>query len=241
MRNIKDSQLHIRCTADQKRDVKEILRKMGKTSDFLVELFLDTYNDNAADLEIQQYFIDKELENIQEEVSSLKLKEEQLKLRRNAITEELKNKNLYDISYYDEDNNKPLLDAVNSVKDYVLQRKIKNVDDIPENVFYNIDDRFKVNNVGLIIEISKNEYDKWYAELMEADKPSATDKMQKIADRLNTDFKAQGKYTNWDDYIESRNDYIESKADADDDLHPVDLKLYLSRKNYDHKYKFQKK
>lgn len=237
--NIKDSQLHIRCTADQKKDVKELLRKMGKTSDFLVELFLDTYNDNAADLEIQQYFIDKELESIEKEVSSLKLKQEQLKLRRNAITEEIKNKNLYDLSYHKDD--KAITDAVNSIKDYVLQRKITNFNDIPETVFYTIDDKFKAHNVDLIIAISKNEYTKWAAELMEADKPSIADKMQKIADRLNTDFKAQGKYTDWNDYIESRADYIEAKADGDDDLHPVDLKLYLSRKNYDHKYTFQKK
>lgn len=239
MRTIKDSQLHIRCTADQKKDVKEILRRMNKTSDFIIESFLKNYNDNAADLEIQQYFIDKELKNIEDEVSSLKLKEEQLKIRYKAITEEINNKKLYDISYYQD--NAAITDAVNSIKDYVLQRNITTFNEIPENIFYEIDDNFKVHNVNLLIEISKNEYSKWDAELKKDNKSSDADKMQKIADRLNTDFKHQSRYTDWHDYIESRDDYIESKANADDELDPADLKVYLSRKNYDHKYKFQKK
>ena len=238
---IKDSQLHIRCTAEQKADVKEILRRMGKTSDFIVEQFLNTYSDTAADLEIQQYFIEKELSKIDDEVNRLNADAERLKVRYNAINNEIKNKTLYDISYYA--NDEAVIKSVDSVKSYVMERKITNFNDIPNNTFDNICNTFKVSDKDLIIEISKNEFNKWQDEISEIDTKAKEDndikKMQQIANRLNNDFKSQYKYTDWKDYIETRNDYIENRAEREG-LHPVDLKLYLSSKNYDHKKKSKK-
>ena len=228
--------MHIRCTAQQKADVKEILRRMGKTSDFIIEQFLNEYSDNTADLEIQQYFIEKELNKIDNEVNRLNEEAERLKVRYNAINNEIKNKKLYDLSYYE--SNRELTKAVGSVKTYVLQHEVTNFNDIPNILFDQWDKTFKVRNVDLIINVSKAEFNKWQDEMAEinANTKKETDnkKMQKIADRLNTDFKRQHKITDWNDYIESRNDYVESKAESEG-LHPVDLKLYLSRKKYDHK------
>lgn len=232
-KNIKDSQMHLRCTSQQKEDVKKILNIIGKKSDFIIEFFLDNFSNNAAILELQKHSIDKELANIKDEIKYLNEKAEMLTSRSKIIDDEINNRKLYDLTYYK--NNESVTKAVNSVKTYVLQRNITNFNDIPENLFYELNENFKVNDAKLLIEISKNEYEGWYAEIKENNKISVSDKMQTIANRLNTDFKRQGKYTDWNDYIESRNDYIESKANADDDLHPVDLKLFLSRKKYQHK------
>lgn len=235
-KEIKDSQIHIRCTAQQKADVKEILRIMGKTSDFIIEQFLNQYSDTTADLEIQQYFINKELDKIDNKINRLNEEAERLKIRYTAINNEINNKKLYDLSYYE--SNKELTKAVGSVKTYVLQHEITNFNDIPSILFNQWDNTFKVHDVNLIINVSKTEFNKWQNEMAEikANAKEETDnkKMQKIADRLNTDFKRQHKITEWNDYIESRNDYIESKAETKG-LHPVDLKLYLSRKKYAHK------
>lgn len=234
-REIKDSQLHIRCTAQQKADVKEILRRMGKTSDFIVEHFLNEYSDNTADLEIQQYFIEKELSKIDDEVNRLNEEAERLKVRHTAIKNEINNKKLYDLSYYE--SNKELTKAVNSVKAYVLEHEITIFNDIPTILFDQWDQTFKVRNVDLIINVSKAEFNKWQDEMAEinaaANETDDNTKMQEIANRLNTDFKRQHKIKDWNDYLEARNDYIEAKADKEE-LHPVDLKLYLSRKRYGH-------
>lgn len=234
-REIKDSQLHIRCTAQQKADVKEILRRMGKTSDFIVEHFLNDYSDNTADLEIQQYFIEKELSKIDDEVNRLNEEAERLKVRHTAIKNEINNKKLYDLSYYE--SNKELTKAVNSVKAYVLEHEITIFNDIPTILFDQWDRTFKVRNVDLIINVSKAEFNKWQDEMAEvnaaANETDDNTKMQEIANRINTDFKRQHKIKDWNEYIEARNDYIEAKADKNG-LHPVDLKLYLSRKRYGH-------
>lgn len=230
----KDDQMHIRCTSQQKADAKKILKIIGKTSDFILESFLSQYNNNAATLELQKYFMEKEIADNDEKVDKINAETERLKIRCKLIDDEINNKKLYDLSLYK--NNEAVTKAVGSVKSYVLQRSITNFNDIPENLFHEWNANFKVNDVKLIIEISKNEFDKWQDELdANTNKESINAKMQKIADRLNTDFKGQARYTDWNEYIESRNTYIESKANADDDLHPVDLKLYLSKKKYTHK------
>ena len=235
-KQIKDSQLHIRCTSQQKEDVKEILRRMGKTSDFIIEQFLNEYSDTTADLEIQQYFIEKELKSIDDEVYRLNQEAERLKVRYTAINNEINNKKLYDLSYHE--SNKELTKAINTIKGYVLQRGITNFNELTNDLFIQWDKTFKVHNVELIINVAKAEFNKWQDEMAEinanAKKENMNKIMQGIAVILNTDFKRQHKITDWNDYIESRNDYVESKAEKEG-IHPVDLKLYLSRKNYDHK------
>ena len=235
----KDEQMHIRCTSQQKEDAKKILRVIGKTSDFILEFFLNEFNSNAATLELQKYFIDQEIAEMHKQIEHLTAESEKLALRSKLIDDEISNKTVYDLSNYK--NNDAVTNAVNSIRSYVLQRNITDFNNIPEDLFLELNENFKVHNLKLLMEISKNEYDTWYSELKNTDNTSVTVKMQKIADRLNTDFKHQSRYTNWTDYIESRDEYIESKANADNELNPVDLKVYLRRKNYDHKYKFQKK
>lgn len=233
MRKIKkDSQMHLRCTSQQKEDVKKILKIIGKKSDFIIEFFLDNFSNNAAILELQKHSIDREIADTLDEIKYLNEKAEMLKSRSKIIDDEINNRKLYDLTYYK--NNEAVTKAVNSIKTYVIQREITNFNDIPENTFYEINTTFKVNDVKLLMEICRNEYEGWYAELKENNKLTINDKMQSIANRLNTDFKRQNKITDWNDYIESRNEYIESKAKADDELHHVDLKLFLSRKKYQH-------
>ncbi len=235
----KDDQMHIRCTSQQKEDAKKILKIIGQTSDFIIESFLSQYNNAAATLELQKYFMEREIADNEDKVTKLSAENERLKMRCQMIEDEISNKKLYDLSYYK--NNEAITKAVHSAKTYVLQRNITNFNDIPETLFYEWGNNFKVRDVNLIMEISKNEFYKWQDELSANEtKESANKKMQKIADRLNTDFKGQHRYTNWNDYIETRNDYIESKANADDDLNPVDLKLFLSRKSYDHKKRLKR-
>lgn len=228
----KDEQMHIRCTAQQKADAKKILKLIGKTSDFIIESFLSQYNNAGATLELQKYFMKKEIAENEDKVNKLTADNERLKIRCQMIEDEISNKKLYDLSYYK--NNEAVTKAVDSVKKYVLQRNITNFNDIPENDFHEWNANFKVNDVNLLMEISKNEFYKWQDELTNVSKEDdINSKMQDIANSLNSNFKSQHRITDWNDYIESRNDYIESRAEKSG-IHPVDLKLYLSRKKYGH-------
>ena len=227
--------MHIRCTSQQKEDAKKILKIIGQTSDFIIESFLSQYNNAGATLELQKYFMEKEIAENEDKVNKLTADNERLKMRCQMIEDEINNKKLYDLSYYK--NNEAVTKAVESVKDYVLQRNITNFNDIPENSFHEWNANFKVNDVNLLMEISKNEFYRWQEELTTTSKKDDINaKMQEIADRLNSNFKSQKKITDWNDYIESRNTYIESKAEKSG-IHPVDLKLYLSRKKYRHERK----
>lgn len=142
----KDEQIHLRCTKEQKEQVKDILKSLNKKSDFIITYFLDNFlNTTPQGLKIQLYNLEKELKQKEQEQENNNKDIETLNIKIQAIKENLNNKNLFDKEFYKDQEN--IINAIQGVKNYYLRKKhlIQSINDIPKDV---IKDVAKQNNLS---------------------------------------------------------------------------------------------
>ena len=156
----KTSQIHLRCTPEQKREVKEILKSINKKSDFLITYFLDNYkNSTPQGLKIKKYNLEKEIRKKEAQHTELFKDIENLKIQLNIIDDNLNNKSIYDISNYE--HNEPVLNAINSIKRY-WERKpnILSFNDIPKDVITDVANQHGIKESELI-KIAMTDFINW--------------------------------------------------------------------------------
>ena len=228
---IRDDQWHFRCNSEEKAKTKQLLKEINKPADFLMTLFLNIYTTNSTKLQMEIENIDAECEEIDKQLQELQSRRESLDERRHEAEIELNNISLYDLNNYR--NNDAIIGAIGSIKDYVLQRKITNFNNIPSTVYYEINSNYKVNDMELLKEISANEFNKWQMELKAADEVSDKVKMNRIADNLKDNFNGQRVTTDWHKFLEGKADLINRRAKTKG-LNPDELKAFLENKSYTH-------
>ena len=230
-KKIKDDQWHFRCNSEEKERTKALLKEMNKPADFLMTLFLNIYTTNSSRLEMEIENIDKERAAIDKKLIELQERMEKLDERRHTAVDELNNISLYDLNNYR--NNESVMGAIGSIHDYVMQRKITNFNNIPNKIFYEINENFKVHDMELLKEISANEFDKWQKEIRAADEVSDDVKMNRIADNLKDIFRGQKMTKNWQDFLKTKDEFINRRANGNG-LNPDALKEFLNNKSYQH-------
>ena len=228
---IRDDQWHFRCNSKEKAKAKKLLKEINKPADFLVSLFLKIYTTNSSRLEMEIENINKERAAIDEEMAELQERMDKLNKRRDEAVEELNSISLYDLNNYR--NNDAIIGAIGSIKDYVISRGITNFNNIPSTVIYNINTNYKVNDIELLKEISANEFDKWQMEINAAEEVPDGVKMNKIADNLKDNFDGQRWTNKWDEFLKSKEDFINRKAKSNG-WDPNDFREFLYKKEYVH-------
>lgn len=231
MNKKKDDQVHFRCPSEEKAEGKRILDEINKSWDFLLTFFVKEFNTASARLQAEIENIDNERETITKQMADLQERMEKLDERRHDAVDELNNISLYDLNNYK--NNHAIIGAIGSIKDYVIQRKITNFYKIPNTVFYEINNNFKVHDMELLREISANEFEKWQKELKAADDISDGQKMNRIADNLKDNFNGQKVTKDWKEFIKGKDDLIKRKAKSNG-LNPDELAAFLNNKSYKH-------
>lgn len=161
----KDDRLYIRCTNEEKQELKRYLNMLNKKTDFIIRFFLDSMRETTPEgLKIQKYILERELEAKEKENEKLKYETEDLKIKIKAVDDNIKNKSLYDISNYE--HNEKVLKAIGDLKAYYENKKhlIGSVEDIPQNVFITIAGTRGINYKDLI-EIAKTDFKNWNNEI----------------------------------------------------------------------------
>lgn len=157
----KTSQIHLRCTPEEKQEVKEILKSINKKSDFLITYFLDSFKETTPQgLKIKKQSIEKELSEKEKQQESLTLDINNLKIELKAIDENINNKSLYDLENYKHNDN--ILNAISSLKRYYTRKKhlIATINDIPKDIIIDVATQNELNAKELI-EIAKNDFINW--------------------------------------------------------------------------------
>lgn len=184
----KDDQLHIRLDTTDKERVKARLKEYGKPTSFLIDFFLKNTDDTKGSLEIEKIILLDELEELKELRKDLNYKIENKEIRLKAIENQLNNTTLYDLENYKY--NKPIFNAVNSIKNVVIQREIKKYEGITDNIFKSNQQAYRVKDYDLLKNIVKNEFGKWLKEIelnniiVETKEDFITDKANKIIERF---------------------------------------------------------
>lgn len=158
---VKTEQIHLRCTPEQKKEVKEILKSINKKTDFIITYFLDNYkNTSPQGLKIQKYHLEKQLKEKEEKQEILNKDVESIKIKLKAIDENINNKSIYDLDNFK--NNEPIINSVASIKRYYERKKniIQSFNDIPKNIILDIAQRHGVNEKELI-KIASNDFINW--------------------------------------------------------------------------------
>jgi hypothetical protein len=228
MNKKKDDQVHFRCSSDEKEKGRILLKEINKSWDFLLTFFIKEFNTTSSRLQAEIEYIDKKREAIDKEMAELQERKDKLDERRHEAVEELSNTSLYDLNNYK--NNEAVMGAIGSIRDYVMQRKITIFNDIPNDVFYNINKNFKVDDMELLKEISANEFERWQRELKAAeDDISDNAKMTKIYDDLLPNFRNQRYTKDWKEFIKTKDDLIKRKATSNGWTHE-ELLTFLNNK-----------
>ena len=156
----KTEQIHLRCTPDEKQEVKDILKSINKKSDFIITYFLENYkNTSPQGLKIKKYNLEKELKEKEKQQELLNKNVESLKIKLEAINENINNKSIYDLSNYK--NNEPILNSVESIKRYCSRkRNIQSFNDIPKDIITDIANHHGINEKDLI-KIASNDFVNW--------------------------------------------------------------------------------
>lgn len=228
---IRDDQWHFRCNSEEKVKTKKLLKELNKPADFLMTLFLKIYTTNSSRLEMEIANINKERDAIDEEIAELQEKLDKLNKRRDEAVEELNSISLYDLNNYR--NNDAIIGAIGSIKDYVISRKLTNFNNIPSTVIYEINSSYEVNDIELLKEISANEFDKWQMEINAAEEVPDGVKMNKIADNLKDNFNGQRWTNKWDEFLKTKEDFINRKAKRNG-WNTDDFREFLLKKSYVH-------
>lgn len=157
----KTSQIHLRCTPEEKKEVKEILKSLNKKSDFLITYFLDSFKETTPQgLKIKRQSIEKELNEKEKQQENLTLDINNLKIELKAIDENINNKSLYSLENYKHNDN--ILNAIDSLKRYYYRKKhlIVTINDVPKDVILSVADANNLNHNELL-EIAKNDFINW--------------------------------------------------------------------------------
>jgi len=157
----KTSQIHLRCTPEEKAEVKAILKSINKKSDFLVTYFLESFKETTPQgLKIKRQSIEKELNEKEKQQDNLTLEINNLKIELQAINENIENKSLYDLENYKHNDN--ILNAIDSLKRYYNRKRhlIGSINDIPKDIILDVADKNKLNAKELL-EIAKNDFINW--------------------------------------------------------------------------------
>ena len=157
---VKNAQIHLRCTPEEKQEVKDILKSINKKSDFLITFFLDNFKETTPQgLKIKKYALEKELKEKENQQQLLNKDVESIKIKIDAINENINNKSIDDLSNYK--NNEPILNGVESIKRYCSRKpNIQSFNDIPKHIITSIAHQHGINEKDLI-RIASNDFINW--------------------------------------------------------------------------------
>ena len=157
----KNDQIHLRCSKEDKEEVKKYLSQLGKKTDFLIEFFLDNMRTTTPiGLKIQKHILQKELEQIEEERKKLLSKTEELEIKINAIDDRINNSDLYDIKFYENDEN--VSNAIKALKKYASRTSsIMSVEHFPKKIMRDV---AEANNLDPdeLKKIASTDFKNWF-------------------------------------------------------------------------------
>lgn len=207
-----NKQIHIRISENDKIKCEKVLKDINENRNkkvgyrFLLMEFVNNYLDNnITGLEIERNQLIKENEKDKAKKDKLTeiITDREIKIKK--LNNEINNKSIYDLSNYKYNQN--LNNAVQRIKEIILTDHIKTFNNIPDTLFLQMKQTFKINDIDLLKNIVNNEFPKWQKELLIIDPTPETTKediIKDISEKMLNRFNKPGQH------IKNLNDYLKT-------------------------------
>lgn len=201
-------QIHIRVTKHEKQQCEQVLNSINKTRNkkvgyryLLMGFVTDYLENNNNGLLIEQKQLLKDVETINEQQNKLIELKQEKEIRLKVIENELNNKTLWHENNFKDD--PYLLKAINRIKELIFKpgNEINNYNDVPDALYIQMQDTFKLKNVNDLKNIVKHNFSRWQQENIiiepEPTEKTYSEKVEQILRMFNRSFQSQKhKYNN---------------------------------------------
>ena len=166
----KTERIDIRLSKQEKDKCEKVLNDINKTrnkkigSRFLLMEFVDNYlNNNVRGLEIERNNLLKENEKDKEQINELTERITKRDIKIKEYNNRINNKTLYHENNFNDPN---IIKAINRIKEIIFnpESEIKNYKDVPETLYLQMKDTFKIKNVEDLKNIVKYNFERWQQE-----------------------------------------------------------------------------
>lgn len=189
-----NNNIHFRVSDTDKEKIDLVLNDINQHANnkkgyrFLLMSFVNEYlENNNTGLICKRNQLLKELEQEKEKQNIATNNISQLEIRINNLNHEINNKTIFDIANYKYHDN--INHAFNRIKEYCLNpiNNINVFEDIPQEIFLNLETTFKIKEKGLLKNIAHNHFNEWQKDKKINDatpEPTKQDIINNISDKI---------------------------------------------------------
>lgn len=166
----KTERIDIRLTKPDKDKCEKVLNDINKTRNkkvgyrFLLMEFVNNYlNNNIRGLEIERNNLLKENEKDKEQINELTERITKRDIKIKEYNNRINNKTLYHENNFNDPN---IIKAINRIKEIIFnpESKIKSYKDVPNDLYIQMNETFKIKNVEDLKNIVKYNFERWQQE-----------------------------------------------------------------------------
>ena len=178
---MKTARLEIRGTPQEKEKIKTVLKDINENRNkkvgyrFLLMEYVNNYlENNNSGLDIEIKHLEKEIQKDTRQINNIVEKRTEKEIKLKKLKNERQNKTLFNIENYPDNKNLNL--AFKRVKEFVIDpnNNINTFENIPNDLFIQMENAFKIKEHGLIKKIVKTHFKEWQKEIANNKEPAPT-------------------------------------------------------------------